>query len=65
MRKIFCAEKLPGPAELLKRISAGETSVDYVKNIHSERMLLQISKQISDFAKTLQNAHKMIDAHVK
>lgn len=31
LRKNFCAEKLPGPVELLKHISDGEIPVDYVK----------------------------------
>ena len=31
LRKKFCAERLPGPVDLLKHISDGEISVDYVK----------------------------------
>ena len=31
LRKEFCAESLPGPVELLKHISDGEISVDYMK----------------------------------
>ena len=31
LRKNFCAESLPGPVELLKRISDGDIAVEYVK----------------------------------
>ena len=31
LRKNFCAQNLPGPVELLKRISDGEMSVEYIK----------------------------------
>lgn len=31
LRKNFCAESLPGPVELLKRISAGDVAIEYVK----------------------------------
>ena len=31
LRKKFCAERLPGPVELLKHISDGEIPVDYIK----------------------------------
>ena len=31
LRKNFCAQNLPGPVELLKRISDGEMSVEYTK----------------------------------
>lgn len=31
LRKNFCAKKLPGPVELLRYISDGEISVEYVK----------------------------------
>ena len=31
LRKNFCAESLPGPVELLKRILTGNIAVEYVK----------------------------------
>ncbi len=31
LRKNFCAESLPGPVELLKGISDGDITVEYVK----------------------------------
>lgn len=31
LRKNFCAEKLPGPVELLRSVSEGNVTVEYVK----------------------------------